>query len=381
MDPELRLRVEDEIHRFMVEHDVPGLAVSVVSGATRDTGHERWILGRADAASGRPLDSTTRFRLGSISKTLTAIGLARYVGTGAIDWDDAVRTLVPDVRIVADPTWKEILLGHLLTHTSGIGELSSPAALRHPLWAMGVVRPGMRVPGLDELCRVGFRCDAPPETKWAYSNPGYSLLGLVLARTAGEDFTTFVSREVATPVGMEGHAWFVEDVPPELRAAGHSVHGGRVRALRPYDIVATPAGGLLGSLEDLESLTRLVLGGGAVETGRLVDPDVWADMVRPQFRTHPAMAASGLGLWLDTVAGHTVIGHGGTVLGHSAQFSALPDVGMGVCVLANRTFLPTASFGAGHLAARIVRILLGVTQPEARLGDPTCVDEDTAALV
>lgn len=377
-----RARVEAEVYGFMTERGLPGLAVSVAEGGEPP---ERWILGRADASSGRPLQASARFRWASITKTLTAVALARWVARGEIDWDAPVREVAPGVSLLRDPAWSDVLVGHLLTHTSGIGEIAAVGSLRHPLWAIGGVRPGMRTPSLTEYCAGGFRCEAPPEERWAYSNPAFCLLGSILERVSGDTFDCALIGDVAEPLGLKGLTLSMADVDPEDVAAGHRTGSGPARRVRPYEIVTIPAGAAVGTIDDLETWAEFVLSGarsvGSSLDAGLLDADSWGDLVRVQYRSHPAMPSTGLGFWLSDIGGFRVIGHGGTVPGYTSQFAVVPERGLSVCVLGNKTFYPSAYFGAGHLASRLLHVLLDVPFPEESLGDPSDADDEAVADV
>ena len=153
---------------FAREYGLVGLAVGVV----RD-GELVHTVDIGDAAVGehRPVSSRSIFRVGSISKTFTGIAIMQLVAAGRVDLDGPVNEYLRDFRVESPPGAPPITLRHLLTHTSGIGELRRYSDVFRPFFGMGV-EPHHRMPRFGEYYAPGISAEVPAGEKWAYANHG-----------------------------------------------------------------------------------------------------------------------------------------------------------------------------------------------------------------
>jgi CubicO group peptidase (beta-lactamase class C family) len=164
---------------------VPG-AVAAVGRGPVTLG--RWAGGQADAIAGRPIRADTVFDLASLTKLVatTTVTLA-LAARGELRLDDPVAGYLPDAVACRDG----VTVTHLLTHTSGL-----PGSRRFYRWCRS---------GAD-LLRDLHQTPAgqPPGSRVAYSDPGFILLGEVVAAVAGEPLDAAVGRLVTGPLGMTG---------------------------------------------------------------------------------------------------------------------------------------------------------------------------------
>ncbi len=167
----------------------PGLAVALV--------HEGALLwgrgyGLANIETATPITLDTRFRIASISKTFTAVGILQLRDAGQLSLDDPVSSYLDwfDLRYAGAPA---ITIRNLLTHTSGL-----PRDSHNPMWTE------CEAPAWDEFV-AGLKSRPPtraPYHKFAYSNVGYSLLGGVIEAITGESWAAYLQRAVVDPLGM-----------------------------------------------------------------------------------------------------------------------------------------------------------------------------------
>ncbi len=181
------------IGEAQARHRLPGVAASVAgpegllwSGA----------VGLADVEAERPATADTQFRVGSITKTFTAVAILRLRDAGRLRLDDPVAAHVPEVG-----AWP-VTLRQLLTHASGLQ--------REP---PGRVWERTRMPSVAEF--LASAADAErvlePDEHWHYSNLGFALLGEVVARTAGRPYTAVVEEELLRPLGLHRTGWGPEE--------------------------------------------------------------------------------------------------------------------------------------------------------------------------
>ncbi len=128
-------RADELIVAAMNERTTAGLGVGVVNGS--ETLYAKGF-GLADVERGSPVTPKTVFRIGSITKTMTAIGLMRLCERGRFDLDDPVNDYLKGYRVEhPDPAAPSVTFHHVLTHTSGIGELRKVTDLFRPMSGLG----------------------------------------------------------------------------------------------------------------------------------------------------------------------------------------------------------------------------------------------------
>ncbi|WP_157845499.1 serine hydrolase domain-containing protein [Kitasatospora phosalacinea] len=174
-----------------------GIAVAVVRGTERTVA----CRGYADRAGERPVRADTRFELGSVTKTFTALLLADMVARGEVDYDDPIDRYLPAEVLPGYPHERPITLLHLATHTSGLPRLPvdlTPAAV--PRWFTSPSATFSAAHLLRALPRTPVR--GTPGTRVRYSSLGAGLLGLVLERAAGQRYQELLTGRVCEPLGL-----------------------------------------------------------------------------------------------------------------------------------------------------------------------------------
>lgn len=340
--------------------DAPGAAVAVVHPEGPPLVR---CYGWADIATRRPVDTTTRFRIGSVTKTMTTIVVLQLVERGLLGLDDPVDAHLKGIEVrQREPGAEAVTIRHLLTHTSGIGEFPSWRSTRHPLRALGASRPGTEMPSLRDLVADGVVAEVPPGTKWAYSNVGFTLLGMVAENVTGQPFGELLGDGVFGPLSMSGASVARDADVDATLATGYRVRRGVAAPTRPFDIAALPAGGAHATISDMAAYAGGVLWAAAGD-GRLLTRDTARLMMTPQFGIDPRLPKVGLSWWLDGIDSTFTAGHGGTVPGFSTGLVLAPGAGVGVAVLLNRGVLPSAFFGGGHVASAVLRRIVGTEDP------------------
>src|SRR5439155_10787268 len=133
-------------------------------------------VGLADRDTNALVDPDTGFRIASISKTMTAIGVMQLRDQHLFELDDPVNKYLTAFTVAPPPGAPEVTFRHLLTHTSGIGELPRVADLvRREAWGAG--KPNAAPADLGVVYRGTLRTQVAPGEKWAYANHGFAVLG------------------------------------------------------------------------------------------------------------------------------------------------------------------------------------------------------------
>jgi CubicO group peptidase (beta-lactamase class C family) len=311
-------RADEAVDRYVQtelrQRHIPGLSLAVV----RDG---KVVLARgyglANVEDKTPAAADTVYELASVSKQFIAAGIMIVVQEGKVDLDAPVSRYLTD----SPAAWKDITVRHLLTHTAGL---------------MRQDRLGPRgAPSEEEQFKAvaGLKVDAAPGEKWAYSNVGYNLLGLVIQRVTGKSWDAFLTERVFRPLGMSNTRRLDASVNVPNRAVGY-VWTGEAWRKAPSTPRNLAAGGLLTTVTDLAKwdaalytdtpLTRasrdLMWTPARLKDGSVV-------------KTGPR--SYGFGWALSEVRGHKLVAHGGTRPGFSAFLARFVDDRLTVVVLTN----------------------------------------------
>ncbi|WP_222264789.1 serine hydrolase domain-containing protein [Modestobacter marinus] len=290
-----------------------GRAPSLVAGVVRDGGLA-WSGGRGDVAEPH---TDVQYRLGSISKTITAVVVMRLRDQGRLGLDDPLEEHVPGTPL-GDRT-----VGQLLSHLAGVTS-ESPGGW----WE--------RVPGgsLADLQLTADDVVLGTSRRFHYSNLGFGLLGELVARQRGRSWEDVVRDEVLAPLDMTR----TTARPSGRAAAGTAVHpwADVVLPEPEHDAgVMAAAGQLWATLADLGRFAAFLLG----DTGEVLSPATLEEMTVPAGvdPSVPGWSAYGLGLQVLRVDGQTLVGHGGSMPGFLAGVFVDRVEEAGAVVLANTT--------------------------------------------
>ncbi|MCP3138166.1 serine hydrolase domain-containing protein [Pyxidicoccus xibeiensis] len=319
---ELRQKLTELMH----EQDIPGASYAVFD---RDGTVLTGSLGLADHGASTPVSEDTLFRLGSITKTVTAIAILQLVEQGHFGLETPVSDLLPTAPIrnsfqATDP----VRVLHLLTHTAGFDDTHAKA------FFSPVERRGRHLESSlahPEPLVVRWR----PGTAESYSNPGYVLLGAILEAHYQQPWDEVVSSKVLKPLGIEQTTALTSEAMKRDHAEGHS-GGDMHRTGTPFELTQAH-GALWSNAKDLARLGRFLLTDGASAPGVLRAETV--QMMKRAQGTRGAQAklayGPGLGLLPRIVNGEQWQGHAGGVLGAKASLHFHAGHGMGYVLLVN----------------------------------------------
>ncbi len=332
--PDAALRV-DEVFAQWTSTSSPGCAVGVtVDGLTV---LER-AYGMADLEHGIPNTPQTIFEGGSLSKQFTAAAVMLLVLDGALSLDDDVRAHLPEVPDYGTP----ITLHRLMTHTSGLRDWGSVASISG--WGRE-----QRSHDHDDVLDIVSRQSAlnfEPGHEYSYSNTGYNLLAMVVARVSGTSFAEFSRTRIFEPLGMDDTQWrddYRRIVPGRSSAYSTTADGGW-EINRPIEHVHGN-GGILTTVGDLAIWNR------ALTDGRLGGDEFLALMHRQGRLSDGSEIVYAGGLRVEDFAGVPSITHTGSTAGYRAFLGRYPEQGLGVAMLCNASNVSTG--GRGGAVARI----------------------------
>lgn len=272
---------------------------SLVAGVVRD-GDLAWTGCHGDHTGAAPPSPELQYRIGSITKTMTAVLVMQLRDEGALDLSDPLDRHLPGVG------YGDRTIRSLLSHASGMQ--SEPAG---PWWERS---PGV---GYDELAAAVDDSAAPfaPGATYHYTNLAYGLLGEVVARRRGGTWWEQVEERILAPLGMTRTSYLA--VPPA--ATGYSVHhfAGTLTEEPAQDTGAmAPAGQVWSTVADLATYARFLLAGH----DEVLGAGTLAEMCTPQSGSLAGGMSGAYGLGLRLLAGGsgTLVGHSGSMPGFLA---------------------------------------------------------------
>jgi len=345
---EMRARVGEILNRW----PAVGLAVGVVRNGSLEffRGH-----GVADITSNTPITEETVFRVGSITKTFTAIAVMQLWEQGRLDLDAPVSDYLRAYRLIpAKASFGPATVRHLLTHTAGIPELLHPSGLLKPLFGE-TVKAGQPVPSLAEYYRGGLRVVAEPGTRYRYTSHGFATLGQIIEDVSGQPLDRYLREHIFEPLGMSGTSLILSELARSRLATGYHLGAGGAKAVTDYEVVTAGAASACSTTKDMARYVAALLGGGANEHGSVLKPATLATMFEPHYQPDPRIPGMGLAFWRGTVGGHPVVEHQGVVPGFNSQIFLAPGDGVGVIAFTNGArqalvWLPAETAGLlGHL--------------------------------
>jgi len=268
--------------------------------------------GMADFELDVPNKIDTKFRLGSITKQFTAMAIMQLQEMGRLNVQDSLLKYIPDY-----PRGNEITIHNLLTHTSGIPNVTS-----FPEYSKKKIKPHT----LEQLIQR-FK-DKPleftPGEKYAYSNSNYIVLTYILEKASGKKYEIFLKEHIFDPLAMKDTGCDDYGRIIKNRASGYSfVDGELVNA--GYIDMSFPvgAGALYSTVQDLYRWDR------ALYTKKLVAQEFLNKIFTPFKETY------GYGWFIETSPYGKVIQHGGGIDGFAAQISRYVDRNTCIIVLSN----------------------------------------------
>lgn len=296
----------------------PGCAVGVSENG-------RSVLERAygmadlehDAANG----AGTIFEAGSVSKQFTAAAVLLLVKDGRIGLEDPVQKHVPELRDYGAP----LTIRHLLTHTSGLRDWGSLAGIAGMPRGARTYTHAHVVDILSRQTALNFT----PGTAWSYSNSGYNLAAVIVARISGMSFAEFSRTRLFEPLGLTHTSWrdeYARVVPG--RAIAYAPAGNRYRQDMPFENVHGN-GGLLTTVGDLLKWNE-AFAAGPMSGAALADQQWTVTRLNDGRALH-----YGFGVFRGEYKGVPEVFHSGSTAGYRAFLTYYPSARLSVAVLCN----------------------------------------------
>lgn len=338
---EIALRLTALIEHEMRDKDIPAVSIALVDG-------DSTVWARGFGVAGSPAaeaaNANTVYRIGSVSKLFTDIGIMQLVEKGEISLDAPIRTYLPAFA-PHNPFGGEITLRHLMSHRSGltreppVGNYFDPSdqVLEHMVTSLN-----------------GTTLFYPPGARSKYSNAGIGTVGYVLEAVRGEPFARYLKQAVLDPMDLRSSAF--EPLPalaPRLARALMWTFDERTFEAPTFELGMSPAGSMYSTVHDLARFARILFDRGRGPNGALLKAETLDTMWTPQFAPPGAEAGFGLGFFVSRADSALRVAHNGAIYGFATEFMALPEERLAVALVGTKD-------GVNAVMARIRATAVGM---------------------
>jgi CubicO group peptidase (beta-lactamase class C family) len=314
------MELQQRIGRTLKEENVTGAVWAIVeTNGAITTG----AAGLKNSATGEMLTPQNRVHVGSVTKTLIAAGILRLVTENKLALDTPVEQILSGIKFENKWPSHPVRIRHLLDHTAGLENLR--------VWQMFSEKAEPAIP-LEFAFKKDpsvLRIRTIPGSRFAYSNMGYTLLGMVIEAVTKESYETYLDKNLLQPLGMN-HSTFsfvtqVGENADQNLAMGHLDNGSTQEAVPIY---LRPAGQFTTTAYDMGLFLRFLMSDGTLNGQAFINQSLLSDMLKP-VGTEAIKAGldAGYSLGLMKRDRNNVIGyaHSGNIIGYRAMIYLFPQ--------------------------------------------------------
>lgn len=295
-------QLKDSLQKMMAKEHIPGLMVSIVS---KDSVLFEGGLGYSNVDTKKAVSATTLFRIGSITKMFTTLGLLKLIEQNKLKLFDEVKQIAPEIPI--DNNWDSsspLRIVHLLEHTAGFDDMHL-----NKIYNLEATDPT----GIEavKVFKNSLKCRWRPGERMSYSNPGFVVAGYIIEKITKKPYQQFLAETVFQPVGMS-HSNLALRFDPKLDyAQGYKFDDGNFQKVEFLPIFGGADGTLNTCSADMSKYLQFFLNNGKVAYKVLFN----ASTIDEMEKVHSTLAAKA-GLKNGYGLANYVNGHGGKALFH-----------------------------------------------------------------
>jgi len=280
-----------KMQEFVDRGEISGIVTLV---ADKDRVLHLGAVGVSDISSGRKMQPDDMFWIASMSKPITAVGIGLLVDEGKISFDDPVSKYIPEFadltvapgRGSAGPATRparQITLRDVLTHTSGMGEMTR----RDPHLTLEETAKA--------LAKLPLRFQ--PGTRWAYSTAGLDTMGRVIEVAGGMPFADFMQQRIFTPLAMKDTTFWLSDDQAKRYAKSYVLNAQTKKleettipylygtAVTDHQRPALGGAGIFSTAQDIAHFYQMALNKGSFGGRQILKSETLAEMTRNQIGT------------------------------------------------------------------------------------------------
>jgi CubicO group peptidase (beta-lactamase class C family) len=305
------------------------------------------VTGYRDISSRSPVDSSTIFRIASMTKSFTALSILKLREQGKLSLDDLAEKWIPELKGLQYPTSDSprLTIRLLMSHATGFPE-DNP-------W--GDQQLAVTDSMMGKMMRAGIPFSNAPGVAYEYSNYGFAILGRIVTKASGMPYRKYIAENVLGPLGMTSTTMEPKSVPAGRVAQGYRWEDEQWK-LEPQlpDGAFGSMGGMLTSTRDLAVWVGMFLDAWPPHDGPELGPVKRSSLREMQQIQRPRPAtvmraangdlllstggyAYGLGISGDCNFAH-IVAHSGGLPGFGSLMRWLPEYGVGIIAFGNRTY-------------------------------------------
>ena len=306
--------IEDFVSKELKRLNLPSISI----GFYKDDFVWSKSFGYADIEHKVPAQSDTLYRMASISKPMTAVGILKLMEDGKLNLDDEVQKHVPYFPRKRWPITIRYLLGHLsgISHYRNYDEEGHIKTHYTTEQSIGVFKD--------------WELEAEPGTKYIYTTYGYNLLGAVIEGASGLPYSKYMRENVWKPLGMNDTRMDIADDIIGRRARGYRKEDDQLVNCEFVDISSRFAGGgIMSTVNDLINLAR------SLDEGNVLSPDTQMMMYESMVTREGRLTGYGMGWGINVIQGFWNVAHSGGQQGTSTYLLRFPKEKFAVAVTCN----------------------------------------------
>ncbi|MDH7445976.1 serine hydrolase domain-containing protein [Aquimarina sp. 2201CG14-23] len=319
--------LKKKIENYIESKNIPGISISIVKS---DSIIFSGGIGYANIEKKERVTDKHLFRLGSISKSFTALGLYNLIKESRYSLSSPIREI--DKNIPFTNKWEQtdpVLVSHLLEHTTGFDEFHAHAIYNK----IDSVMPPVINMVNDHNQSLHSRWQ--PGTKKAYSNPNYIVAGHLIEILSGVSSSEYIKENILNNIGMESSNYYFKKPKGKLFAQGYQRTGNTLNAIPFATINGSPAGEFCANAKDMTRYLQVML----KQDTTIFSKETFDRIEKPK----TSIAAKkglrfgyGLGNYTIWKNGHLFHGHGGQIDGFAARYIYSREADLGIAIAINR---------------------------------------------
>ncbi|MBD3195060.1 MAG: serine hydrolase [Candidatus Lokiarchaeota archaeon] len=349
-------KIDEIIDEIYKRKQPPGLAIGFFNknGLMKEK-----YFGYGNIEEKNKVNENTGFMVGSITKLFTLVAIMQQFEEGKFELDDNVNDFLPNGKIITKKGWPEVNFKHILTHTSGIGELRSKWDLFKKGFRL-ITYDDEKVPPMSSLHDLPVYSSSPAGYKYAYSNIAISILGYIIEKLTSLSFRDYLIKNVLDPLEMTNSDLIKSNRIKLNEALGYKYKNGTYKQAKRWNNIIKPSGALVTSVRDMANFGKMLLNHGQYNGKRILRPETLELIWSPHYYAHEELRdrySIGLIFRLHLIDSMRLVEHTGGLSGFNAQFSLFPDNDFGFysfCNLNEGMHNRTTS----KLRNRIIKVLI-----------------------
>ena len=245
---DIKSTLDNYVENFLEEQRIPGASIAIVHNNDLFYSKSWGVTGE----SAEKVTTDTPFAIGSISKSLTGLGILRLIDEGKVQLDDSVQKYIPWFTLKDKQAASQITIKHLLTQTSGISTYSGLSISDKESKDLSAIKDNV-----ESLSNV--KLTAAPGEKHQYSNANFSILGALIEEVTNQSYSEYMEEQVFSPLGMKNAAANESMAYKKGYLSGYQSWFGLPRKSSvTYDNGGAPYGYITASATDMVQYIRLL---------------------------------------------------------------------------------------------------------------------------